>query len=373
MIFTLKHFDKELITFSLESTAAGFTVNIIDMNGSEEQFFPLDLELTETGLLRWLKKRTIPANRYYVENFLAKLGLNIKDTLGILTVSYGLSLNDCYWVCPEYEERSFEKLNLYDNKFSAALSMIAFTGNGSYLKTSFRSSPEFTTNGMLAKAWRRINGETLLYKSGTEGAANTGREPYSEFYAYQIAEKMGIDSVKYGLSKWKGRLCSTCPLFTSKKISFISASAFITEGGIDAAKDYCSSLGKSFYDAFVDMIVFDALIYNTDRHLGNFGFLIDNESNTIVKPAPLFDHGLSLFCYAMESDIQNIDKYKNTLRPATYESFEDYAKMLITERQRKMLTKLMDFKFSRHPRYNLDKKRLEFIEKQIKMNAIKLL
>ena len=29
-------------------------------------------------------------------------------------------------------------------------------------------------------------------------------------------------------------------------------------------------------DELANMVVADALIFNTDRHLGNFGFLIDN-------------------------------------------------------------------------------------------------
>ena len=32
---------------------------------------------------------------------------------------------------------------------------------------------------------------------------------------------------------------------------------------------------------FSDIFFFDALIFNTDRHLGNFGFLVDNETNEI--------------------------------------------------------------------------------------------
>lgn len=38
--------------------------------------------------------------------------------------------------------------------------------------------------------------------------------------------------------------------------------------------------------ALVDMIVFDALICNVDRHFGNFGVLVDDESNQIADLAP---------------------------------------------------------------------------------------
>lgn len=123
------------------------------------------------------------------------------------------------------------------------LSQIAFTGYGSSPASKFRSSPEFTTNGMLPKAWRRKEGKVLLYKGGTSGLANTGKEPYSEFYAAQVAEAMGIPHVTYGLSKWKGQLCSTCELFTSKDISFVPASTLIRTSRISQIIDWFDDHG----------------------------------------------------------------------------------------------------------------------------------
>jgi len=75
----------------------------------------------------------------------------------------------------------FKDKNLYVNSFNTNIASIAFTGYGSYTRSTFRLSPEFTTNGMLAKSWRRIKGRILLYKSGTEGFANSGLELYSEY------------------------------------------------------------------------------------------------------------------------------------------------------------------------------------------------
>ena len=99
-------------------------------------------------------------------------------------------------------------------------SLIAFTGYGSSIRSSLASCPEFTTNGMLPKCWRRSGNVIRLYKSGTKGVSNTGREPYSEYYAAQIAKALGINAIEYNLSKWEGELCSTCALFTSKEKSF---------------------------------------------------------------------------------------------------------------------------------------------------------
>ena len=127
----------------------------------------------------------------------------------------GLSLNDSFWVVPLGFAGRFKDYNLYQNRFSDALSQVAFTGAGKSSET-FILSPELTTHGMLPKAWRRIEGDGIcLYKGGTTGAANAGREPYSEYYACQIAERMGLKAVHYELETWEDTLASKCRLFTN--------------------------------------------------------------------------------------------------------------------------------------------------------------
>ena len=373
MSYILKQFDTDLLHFDMQKDVDGVSAQILSVNNALKSLLPLDLELSDRGLVKWLKRRTIPGNRAYVQNFLAKLGLNEKDTKGIIDFCKGLSLNDCYWIVDENFSGKFSENNLYDNRFSNVLSQIAFTGYGSFQKTSLRSSPEFTTNGMLAKCWRRVNGKIVLYKSGTEGFANSGNEPYCEYYACQVAETMGIDAVQYGLSKWKGRLCSTCELFTSKEYSFMPVGNIVKEGGIKAVIEYYKSLGGNYLDAFADMIVFDAVILNTDRHFGNFGFMIDNRTNTICAPAPLFDHGLSLLTYAMDDDLEDWETYAKTRVPATYSDFIELAQQLMGHSQKEKLRRLINFKFKKHPRYNWRDSRLRILSEVIKRRVKALL
>ena len=46
--------------------------------------------LTPEGLSRWLRRRTIPKNRAYVHNLLAKCGLNLNRPLSIINICKGL-------------------------------------------------------------------------------------------------------------------------------------------------------------------------------------------------------------------------------------------------------------------------------------------
>ena len=376
MNYELKHFDTTLVRFSATEDTNTPEINILWMNEVKKDLFPLDLELTEEGIAKWLKHRTIPKNRAYVHNFLSKCGLNINRPMTIIKVSKGLSLNDCYWVVEEGFEGTYDKFNLYDNRFSQVLALIAFTGYGSSIRTSLASCPEFTTNGMLPKCWRRKDGKIILYKGGTSGASNTGNEPYSEYYAAQVAKALGVNAIEYGLSQWKGELCSTCELFTSKEYSFLPVGRVVTSGGMNAVKEYYEKLGQTFVDALNDMIVLDAIIVNTDRHFGNFGFMVDNKTNKIVAPAPLFDHGNALLNFAGRDDLESekaLNEYANTLVPCVYDDFIGTAKKVLTNKHREGLRKLLEFKFKKNSRYNLPDKRLKMLVKMIQTRAKSLL
>ena len=374
MIYELKHFDTPLIRFSLENE--GLRGNICKIFWYDEEksaLFPISLRRTDDGLLSWLRSRSIPKNRGNIEAILASLGLSEHDLIGILNICMGLSLNDCYWVVADGFEGTFAEYNLYDNDFSKALSLIAYTGYGSMKKKGFTSSPEFTTNGMLRKGWRRLDGKTLLYKGGTEGASNAGNEPYSEFYTSQIAEVMEIDHVSYTLSKWKKSLCSVCELFTSKELSFVPMGYFGNFRDILDLSDYLKSLGKHYLDAFVDMMIFDAVIYNTDRHYGNFGLLVDSKTNQPFAMAPVFDNGLGLFPYAVQEDLDTIRAYAKTRSSAFDVSFDDIAREFITDKQREGLRKLLNFDFARDKNYNLSAERLKILGKFVRNRAGELL
>lgn len=372
MNYILKQFDKPLLKFSATTDTSEPEIQILWIDEGNRSLLPLDLTLTPEGLSRWLRRRTIPKNRAYVHNLLAKCGLNLNRPLSIINICKGLSLNDCYWVVQEDNDDVFEKVNLYDNPFSNVLAELAFTGYGSSLRSSLFSSPEFTTNGMLRKCWRRIGGKVYLYKGGTEGASNTGFEPYSEFYAAQIAAAMGVRAIPYGLSRWKGVLCSTCKLFTSKEYSYIPVGHLVTKGGMDAVKAYYESLGAVFVAVLDEMLVFDAVICNVDRHFGNFGVMVDNRTNTVVSPAPLFDHGNSLFNFAgmdvWTSDAA-LEDYIETLAPSVYDDFLGTASAVLTPELREKLRHLLTFRFKKHSRYNLPEKRLRMIERQVQHRA----
>ena len=145
MNYELRHFNTPLVRFSATEDSNTPEIYILWYDEEKKHLLPLDLEFSNEGIAKWLKHRTIPKNRAYVHNFLSKCGLNLNRPMNIIRVSKGLSLNDCYWVVEEGFEGTFEKYNLYDNRFSKVLALIAFTGYGRIVRTG----------GMQAMIWIR--------------------------------------------------------------------------------------------------------------------------------------------------------------------------------------------------------------------------
>lgn len=372
--YSLKIYDTELMKFSLEKRGLeGLVAEILTINEELAHLMPLDMECTDEGIIRWLERRVIPKNRTFVDQILKTLGLSHNDTKGIIDVCKGLSLNDSYWVVPEEFEGTFEQYNLYDNRFSEMLALVAYTGAGQ-TKQAFTTSPELTTNGMLPKAWRFIEGDGIyLYKGGTSGASNAGREPFCEYYASQIAETMGLHAVHYDLENWKGITASKCELFTDKDTSFIPIGRIVKSGGIQKCLDYYDKLGKDFSEQIRSMLVFDALIYNEDRHFGNFGVLRDNHTGKIVAPAPIFDNGLSLFCFAGQEDLPTLEEYAKTRTNPYYISFEEVCAAVMGTKQKEQLRRMIGFKFTRHPKLNLPEEHLVAVERVLERRVRELL
>lgn len=364
--YILKLYDEELLRFTLMVRGLeGLNANIVSVNKESASLLPLDMELTDESILKWLQRRVIPKNRAYVEEILKTLRLSVNDVKGVIDVCKGLSLNDSYWVVPAGFQGTFAEYNLYQNRFSEILSLVAYTGV-SQSHRGFTTSPELTTQGMLRKAWRYMNEDGIwLYKGGTTGAANAGNEPYSEYYACQIAKAMDLNAVEYDLENWKGILASKCKLFTDIDTAFVPIGYLVRTGGLKACLEYYSKLGESFREQLCSMLVFDAVVYNEDRHYGNFGLLRDNHTGKIIAPAPMFDHGVSLFNYAMPDDISDLDTYAKTRSTPYNLSFEQVVSEVAGKRQTAQLRRLITFRFERHPRINLPEERLQAIEKQI--------
>lgn len=155
--------------------------------------------------------------------------------------------------------------------------------------------------------------------------------------------------------------------------AYIPIGRIVREGGLKACLDYYEKLGTESYEQIKSMLVFDAVIYNEDRHFGNFGILRDNRSGVVIGAAPIFDNGLSLFNFAMPNDFMDLDSYARTRGTPYGIGFETVCREVMGPIQMRQLRKLIGFTFQRHHRLNLPDDRLVAIERHLQKRVRQLL
>lgn len=358
MKFLIMNFDEPIAEFVTEKDDIGEVLII------SSKVYKASMEI---NVQDWVQKRKPVKNRSFLEKLLSACGIsNVED---YFLMTYGLSLNDALWVKPFEKNLLWKDVNLYDNSFNEVLSKLAFNGEGLQGIQIQTTSPEYTTTGMLAKCWRRINNGIFLYKTGTEGTRNAGKEPYSEVLATQVCRAMELsDYVPYTLSKYENKLVSICKLFTSAEVGY---SSYASRYRSNSYREIKEIMMKSEYKkSFSEMTILDSLILNTDRHLNNFGFSINNRDNSIIKMAPIFDNGLGFTPYydGSETDFKYYEKYMDTLSNPFGLDFVLIARSSLTKELRAKLINLKQFELEPIPEFSDSRLKLmnHMLQTQIK-------
>lgn len=274
---------------------------------------------------RWFWHRCIPAARDGLNGFLEHTQCSNAHELAVK--DRVLSLTDHYWLKKEGEHVKWKDVNFRDNGYSEEIGNIIF-GTENKPITEYRS-PDLTTNGWLKKAWRRIDGEDFMYKMGSFPYF---QEPINEVFCSELAKKFcHLDFVEYELRRVNGKLCSVCKNFVGENMEFVPAfSIYQTEERPSYIAPYdfliqkCRDFGiRHVKEQLNQMVSFDYLISNTDRHMGNFGFMRNIDTLEFSGMAPLFDNGTSLW----DIDVKNAS-YKNMKEEPFMNWQEEQIKML---------------------------------------------
>ena len=242
--------------------------------------------------------RSSAKHRAHVNKILEMCGGKTKS--GFIALTHCLSLTDTLWVKSDHEDVSWDKVNLYENRFDEVISKLSFDGNGLFGIQMSTTSPELTTDGAYDKCWLNEEDGIHLIKTGSDGARNTGLEPYGEVLASQVFEKV-CNSVKYKLRKYDGKVVSDCHLFTNQQFGYKPISLFL-KSGVKYGLSETMEIYQEFdcEDAFRRMIVADCITLNCDRHFGNFGFLVNNQNFERTVLNPCFDFNMAFVPFAEE-------------------------------------------------------------------------
>jgi hypothetical protein len=162
-------------------------------------------------------------------------------------------------------------------------------------------SPDNTSDGVLKKKWKIIDGKRCLIKGGT---LPNNQEVANEVLAARICKRLGIPFVDYFVLEIDGVRYSVCEDFITGDTELMPAwrikslfkkanntsdyDAFITE---------VEKFGISDARLRIDMMLtLDFIIANTDRHYNNFGVVRDANTLKWLSVAPIYDSGTSMWC-----------------------------------------------------------------------------
>ena len=119
MRYEIRLFDKTVLVFDLQRNPLGeLAYEVVSFDENDLKLLPIGCEPTPKSIKKFLESRIIPKNREFVDQILSSFGLSHNDTIGIISICKGLSLNDCYWVVEEGFDGKFADYNLFENSFS---------------------------------------------------------------------------------------------------------------------------------------------------------------------------------------------------------------------------------------------------------------
>ena len=284
------------------------TAAVLDSAGAcripEPAFLPKSLFLVEseeledrvqnlTNFWYWCASRLLTIDRQYYKEIMNSIGASQGKTdreRAQVALSYHcLSLTDAFWVREAEDRADWAGVNLYDNHLGNAFADISLRGK-QISATNRELAPDLSTGGQFPKAWiRRQDGFVLLKDGGREAVER-------EVLASKVLQCFDVPQVHYAIEEFEGEPVSASRIFTDKEYGILTREAFETYAvnhDIDPL-EYIKKLDKENY---YKMNLLDYLVGNTDRHWGNWGFLVDNKTNTPIKLHPLMDFNRAFLSY----------------------------------------------------------------------------
>lgn len=274
----------------------------------------------------WTEMRTMSISKTNGKKILAALNISQNNAYAIAKYFHFATLTDSYWIKTESEDITWKDVSMFHNTFEKTISNTALFGeNAKVPLTGKIHSPEPGTLGMAAKAWVREKDEIYLYKVAKR-----------EVVASKILDALEIDHVPYEFcSKNKlrdiasedrirkieqaGEAVVKSKIITSEDVSIINWEDFAIYCERHDINPYKEAY-KYFGDQYDTMQVADYILANDDRHIGNYGFMVDNASGQIINMYPLMDHDHAfsdepvIYSQTTEKDMELREAAKESLK-----------------------------------------------------------
>ena len=195
-----------------------------------------------------------------------------------------VSVIDDYWICEDLDKISWDQINIRNTSLNDIVASIALSGS-SLAITGIPHTPEITAQGVYAKAWIREGEDLWLHKKST----NNGNESDIEVSVSTILDCFNVPHVKYIKSNFENNETCKCLNMCSDDLSILPAEDFYFYCN-RSEKDFMTEALKIDAENIYKLCVVDYLISNSDRHMQNWGFYVNNSNGNIVCCHPAYDH-----------------------------------------------------------------------------------
>ncbi|WP_143075407.1 hypothetical protein [Succinivibrio dextrinosolvens] len=352
-------------------------------------------------MARFLKFRVISLQREYSRKVMEYLKVRGTDDFGsMFDRLYFVSLNDVLWVKSYNSPVKYADINPYSNPLDPAIASLVLTGNADCFKSAQQSAFSYfaidlSASGTQNKVWFKDNGTIMLYKTdewadlSSPDCTYVNNQVYAEYFAYQIASFLGINSVKHDLEvlNYQGKklVCSKCPLINGIDCSLVTMTQALDEldyidqdlkTSLQKQCDYATAVDEkalSFLGRkqFADQSVLDMLLLNPDRHKDNYSLLKDNKTLEYRHLSMCYDNGLTLFALSHEYEMESlVDGAMNgTFISGNGVNVRSRFLTLCDESYLELLNKFRDFEFSNFSLAHFNEEHLIKITRCIRKNA----
>ena len=245
-------------------------------------------EMCSVYLQAWQRTRAIPMDRTNLPLVIETTG---RDVFQLGMLAHGMGLTDQYWIQKSGESLMWEDICFAKNGFEPSLLTLVGKGEATI-------SPDYETNGSLPKSWVLLDRIPVLLKDSPEWLCTASA---NEVVASQLVKVTGIEHAEYFPLSINGKMLCASPCFVEgDQEEFVSLQMYLRTHRVasDIAAEQMG-LPQSFIN---NMTAFDLMIGNTDRHEGNFGIMMDPDTMSYLRPAPLFDSGASLHQWTGKTD-----------------------------------------------------------------------
>ena len=252
-----------------------------------------------TNFFAWCSSRVLTLDRKHAKEIMNSIGAVQSPTdrdRAMIAISYrALTLMDVFWVRTKDDKKTFSEISLFNHSLSDAFVDVSLRGKNLTLENAELipeqdPAADIGTPGVAPKAWIRREDEFYLLKDGNE------RDVDSELLASEITNCFDIDHVSYTEYIFNGTRTSKCKIITSEQRSIVPME-FIEIYCVNHDMNRMDFILKKDAYSYYMMNIIDYLIGNTDRHWGNWGFLVDNKNNKLLKLHSLMDYNKAFLSY----------------------------------------------------------------------------